>query len=119
MNPKKHCRLNQFNLHHWLILLLFLLLLPFLLLLLLLLILISLFFFLSLYPHQTHAISGIIQVAQDVDEPWYLQIQNHQGEEQELELSPRDFVLYESAACIHGRETPLKGRYYANVFVHL
>jgi len=67
---------------------------------------------------QTHAISAILQVAQDVDEPWGLQIHNHAGERAEYFLQPRDFVLYESAACIHGRETRMKGRYYANTFIH-
>jgi len=29
-----------------------------------------------------------------------------------------DMVLYESHSVIHGRPFPLKGRYYANIFIH-
>jgi len=67
---------------------------------------------------QTHAISAILQIYQDVDEPWALQIMAHDGKESDVYLQPRDLVLYESAACIHGREVPLRGREYANAFIH-
>jgi len=67
---------------------------------------------------QTHAISAILQVSQDVDEPWGLQIHNHAGQETEMLLQPRDLVLYESASCIHARETRMRGRHYANAFIH-
>ena len=76
-----------------------------------------------LRPHvdilQTPAVSAILQVAQDVDEPWGLQILDHSGKETEFFLQPRDLVLYESAACIHAREKRMRGRYYANTFIHL
>ena len=32
--------------------------------------------------------------------------------------APGDMLLYESAACTHGRERPLNGRSFANIFVH-
>ena len=28
-------------------------------------------------------------------------------------------ILYEGASCAHGRPTPLKGRFMANVFLHM
>ena len=33
-------------------------------------------------------------------------------------MQPGDMVLYESHSVLHGRPFPLKGRYYANVFIH-
>jgi len=33
-------------------------------------------------------------------------------------MEPGDMVLYESHSVIHGRQFPLKGRFFANVFIH-
>ena len=33
-------------------------------------------------------------------------------------MQPGDMVLYESHSVVHGRPFPLKGRYFANVFIH-
>ena len=66
----------------------------------------------------THIISGIINVDQDVEEPYALQIVNHQGVEHNITMDPGEIVLYEGATCSHGRRIPLKGKYYANLFVH-
>jgi len=33
-------------------------------------------------------------------------------------MEPGDMVLYESGSLIHGRPFPLKGRFYANIFIH-
>ena len=33
-------------------------------------------------------------------------------------LSPGDLLWYESASVIHGRQWPLNGRSYDNLFVH-
>jgi prolyl 4-hydroxylase len=33
-------------------------------------------------------------------------------------MEPGDMVLYESGSLIHGRPFPLKGRYFANIFIH-
>jgi prolyl 4-hydroxylase len=33
-------------------------------------------------------------------------------------MEPGDMVFYESATCVHGRPTPLKGKYFANAFIH-
>jgi len=67
---------------------------------------------------QTHVISAILQIDQDVDEPWPLNIHSHDGRRHSIVLQPRDMLIYESASCIHGRSAPMRGRYYANVFVH-
>lgn len=33
-------------------------------------------------------------------------------------MEPGDMVLYESGSLMHGRPFPLKGRFYANIFIH-
>uniref|UniRef100_A0A7S2UHM2 Uncharacterized protein n=1 Tax=Attheya septentrionalis TaxID=420275 RepID=A0A7S2UHM2_9STRA len=33
-------------------------------------------------------------------------------------MKPGDMVLYESHSLIHGRPFPLKGKYFANIFIH-
>ena len=62
--------------------------------------------------------SAIINVAQSVEEPWPLEVYDRQGKAVNITLSPGEMVLYESHSLIHGRPFPLKGDYYANVFVH-
>jgi prolyl 4-hydroxylase len=62
--------------------------------------------------------SAIINVAQDVDEPWPLEVVGHDGKAFNVTMEPGDMVLYESHSVIHGRPFPLKGRFMANVFVH-
>ena len=62
--------------------------------------------------------SAIINVAQDVDEPWPIEVYGHDGKATNVTMEPGDMVLYESHSVIHGRPFPLKGRYYANVFIH-
>jgi len=67
---------------------------------------------------ETHVISGIINVDQDVDEPWYLEIFDLEGKLHAVNMEPGDLVLYESARLLHGRPHALRGRRYANLFVH-
>ena len=62
--------------------------------------------------------SAIINVAQDVDEPWPLEVYDRQGNAVNVTMEPGDMVLYESHSLVHGRVFPLKGRYYANIFIH-
>jgi prolyl 4-hydroxylase len=62
--------------------------------------------------------SAIINVAQDVDEPWPLEVYGHNGMAENVTMEPGDMVLYESHSVLHGRPYPLKGRYMANIFVH-
>lgn len=67
---------------------------------------------------QTNVISSIINVAQEVEEPWALQIEDHSGHHHEVYMEPGEMVLYESATVMHGRENPLIGDSYANIFCH-
>lgn len=62
--------------------------------------------------------SAIINVAQDVDEPWPIEVIGHDGKAHNVTMNPGEMILYESHSVIHGRPFPLKGRYYANIFVH-
>jgi len=62
--------------------------------------------------------SCIIQVAQDIDEPWPIEVYDHNGKAYNVTMQPGEMVLYESHTVLHGRPFPLKGRTYANVFVH-
>mmetsp|Transcript_40085 Transcript_40085/g.96790 ORF Transcript_40085/g.96790 Transcript_40085/m.96790 type:complete len:494 (-) Transcript_40085:177-1658(-) len=62
--------------------------------------------------------SAIINVAQDVDEPWPLEVVGHDGQARNVTMEPGEMVLYESHSVIHGRPFPLKGRFYANIFIH-
>jgi prolyl 4-hydroxylase len=63
-------------------------------------------------------ISAIINVDQDCDEPWPLEVIGHDGVAVNLTMEPGDMVLYESHSVIHGRPYPLNGNYYANLFLH-
>ena len=62
--------------------------------------------------------SCIVNVAQDVDEPWPLEVYDRQGNAVNITMEPGDMVLYESHSLIHGRPFPLKGRFFANIFIH-
>ena len=62
--------------------------------------------------------SAIINVAQDVDEPWPIEVIGHDGKAHNVTMDAGDMVLYESHSILHGRPFPMKGRYYANVFIH-
>ncbi|KAL7550513.1 hypothetical protein ACHAWF_013732, partial [Thalassiosira exigua] len=62
--------------------------------------------------------SCIINVAQDVDEDWPLEVYGRDGLAYNVTMKPGDMVLYESHSLIHGRPFPLKGKYFANIFIH-
>ena len=66
----------------------------------------------------THVISAIINVDQEVEEDWPLYIQDNMGGDHEVILRPGEMIWYESARLIHGRQRPLRGHHYDNVFVH-
>jgi len=62
--------------------------------------------------------SAIINVDQDVDEPWPLEVIGHDGIAHNVTMDVGDMVLYESHSIVHGRPFPLKGRSYSNIFIH-
>lgn len=61
-------------------------------------------------------VSAIINVAQEVDEDWALEVWGHDGKPYNITMEPGDMVLYESHSVIHGRPFPFRGNYFANIF---
>ena len=66
----------------------------------------------------THVISAILNIGQQVEEDWPLYIKDNDGRSQEMLLAPGEMVWYESARLPHGRPSPLRGQYYDNLFIH-
>ena len=62
--------------------------------------------------------SAIVNVDQDTDEPWPIEVIGHDGKAHNVTMEPGEMVLYESHSILHGRPFPLKGRFYANLFIH-
>jgi prolyl 4-hydroxylase len=67
---------------------------------------------------ETHIISAILNIDQDVDEDWALHIDDHFYRQHKLNLIPGEMIFYEGGKLSHGRPEPLKGNYYSNIFVH-
>jgi len=75
---------------------------------------------------ETHHISSIIIVDKDLDcgceaskdIDWPLNFQDHNGKRHRLYAEPGDIILYESAACNHGRIEPFNGTFFRNFYVH-
>jgi len=70
---------------------------------------------------QTHVISSIVHIAHEYDddnEPWPLEIEDHDGNLHAVSLEPGQQLFYESAKCLHGRMTEFKGKYYGSLFLH-
>jgi len=62
--------------------------------------------------------SAMINIAQDLDEDWPLEIYDHDGMAHNVTLQPGEMLLFESHSAIHGRPFPLKGRFAAFLFIH-
>lgn len=62
--------------------------------------------------------SAILQIDQDVEEPWPIEVVGHDGLAYNVTLEPGEMALYESHTVLHGRPRPLRGNFFANVFVH-
>lgn len=54
--------------------------------------------------------SIIMNIDQDVDEDWPLEVYDHFGRGHNVTMQPGDIVFYESATIIHGRPFPLQGK---------
>lgn len=70
---------------------------------------------------RTHVISSIIHIAHDYDnddEPWPIEIEDHDGNLHAVSLQPGEMLFYESAKCLHGRRSILHGKYYGSIFIH-
>jgi len=67
---------------------------------------------------ETHVISGILHIDSSLDEPYPIQIEGAEGVLASVDLNPGEMLLYESAKSYHQRSVPMKGRYYASIFLH-
>ena len=66
----------------------------------------------------THIASVVIQVEQQVDEGWPLEIKLNKTHRVEVYLQPGEMVLYEGAAYQHGRPMRFNGSSFSNIFSH-
>jgi len=66
----------------------------------------------------THVVSAILNIGQDVDEDWPLHIMDNSGNQHAVTMEAGEMVWYESARAIHGRPAPLNGKYFDNLFIH-
>lgn len=62
--------------------------------------------------------SAMVNVAQDVEEDWPMEIYDHSGQAHNVTLQPGEMLLFESHSILHGRPFPLKGKFYAMLFIH-
>ena len=60
----------------------------------------------------------MIQIDQKVDKDWPLTLIDHEGGKKKVYLKPGEMLLYESAKMPHGRQFPLDGDFYDNLFAH-
>lgn len=67
---------------------------------------------------ESHVISSVLHIDSDLDEPYPLEIEDANGFYAKGNLKPGDMMFYESAKCYHKRSVPMKGRYYASLFLH-
>lgn len=69
----------------------------------------------------THVISAIVHIDHEYDnddEPWPIEIEDHDGILHAVNLEPGSMLFYESAACLHGRRHIFRGKHYSSIFVH-
>ena len=67
---------------------------------------------------ETHVISVIINVDQEVNEDWPLVIEDNYYRTHHVILKPGDVVFYEGARLKHGRPIAFNGKSFANIFCH-
>ena len=58
------------------------------------------------------------QIDQKVEKAWPLLVISHNDKKEKIYLDPGEMLIYESARIPHGRQYPLNGEYYDNIFVH-
>jgi prolyl 4-hydroxylase len=64
------------------------------------------------------AFSALVNVAQDLKEPWPLELISRDGETHQIILLPGEMVLIETSSFIQGFPVPLQGKFMANMVVH-
>ena len=75
-----------------------------------------------LQPHAdrpyTHVISSIVNIDQDVNREWALEIYGYDNKLHNVFLKPGEIFFYEGAKLLHGRTRPLDGQFFVNLFLH-
>lgn len=75
-----------------------------------------------LLPHrdrlETHIVSATVNIFQDINEQWSLDIEDHFYRNHSIFQRPGEMIMYEGARLQHGRPKPFKGNGYASIFVH-
>lgn len=74
-----------------------------------------------LYKHvdrQPHFVSSTICVDHALDAPWPLSVTSLDGQVSQVDLEPGELCFYEGVRLAHGRPYPLRGDFYAGIFVH-
>jgi prolyl 4-hydroxylase len=66
----------------------------------------------------THLASAVLQIDQDLEDGWPLEVIGSDGEYYEVYLQPYEMVLYEGARLFHGRPMRFNGTDFANIFSH-
>lgn len=69
----------------------------------------------------THVISAIVHITHEYDNDdvtWPIEIEDHDGNLNRLNMAAGEMLYYESAKCLHGRPSEFLGKYYASIFVH-
>ena len=54
-------------------------------------------------------ITAVIRIAQDLLEPWIIEMIGHDGKAYNVSLGEGEMLLYEGASVIHGRPFPMNG----------
>jgi prolyl 4-hydroxylase len=67
---------------------------------------------------ETHIISAILNVDQEVTEGWPLLIEDNYYRQHEVLLKPGEMIFYEGARLTHGRPKALNGTSFSNIFCH-
>lgn len=69
----------------------------------------------------THVISAIVHIGHEYtndEEPWPIEIEDHDGNIHAVNLKAGEMLFYESASCLHGRRKIFHGKHYSSIFVH-
>ena len=75
--------------------------------------------FLTTHVDRTGNVFGVfINIDQDVDEDWPLEVLGHDGILVNITMKPGEMIFVETHSILHGRPFSLKGRFYANLFIH-
>lgn len=66
----------------------------------------------------THIVSAILNVGQEVVEDWPLVIDDNYYRSHSVVMEPGDALFYEGARLTHGRPIAFNGKSFANIFCH-